>query len=328
MALYLNFVGQVTMVALVALVGLILYAFYKDCDPVLAGIVSQRDAVVPLFVLQQFTEKAPGVCGIFISCLFSGALSTLDSSLHALASVTWEEVKGLDRFQGISDKTESMIIRGLSVLFGIVATGMAFMCRNIGNLITAGGVLFGACMGPMFGFTLVSILVPFVNLKGACFGLIVGQLINMWLSFGSMFYGLKTPPLDLKATNCSMFENITSIPLQLPENNVTTELEFQLPGVDRDLEFEDIYRMSYNIYPILGMVLTMVLSIVGSLTTMSETDEEVHDDLVHPIALKMFSSSKTKKSSSQEYILKEKSSQEISDHQDETDVKLKSMITV
>ena len=344
MSLYLNFVGQVTMVALVALVGLILYAFYKDCDPVLAGIVEKRDAVVPLFVLQQFTEKAPGVCGIFISCLFSGALSTLDSSLHALASVTWEEFKGLDRFQGISDKTESMIIRGLSVLFGLVATGMAFMCRNIGNLISAGGVLLGACMGPMFGFTLVSILVPFVNLKGSCFGLIIGQLINMWLSFGSMMYGFKQPPLELKATNCSMFENIiisnnnissTSTSnnslhhLQyLSELNVTTEkTEFQLPGVDRDLEFEDIYRMSYNIYPILGMLLTIVLSIVGSLTTMSETDEIVHEDLVHPFALKIFTTSKTKKFPSEEYILREEKSQEISDAE-ETDAKLKSMITV
>jgi hypothetical protein len=31
--------------------------------------------------------------GLFISCLFSGALSTLDSAIHALATVTWEEIK-------------------------------------------------------------------------------------------------------------------------------------------------------------------------------------------------------------------------------------------
>ena len=89
MPLYLNFVGQFIMVTLVGIVGLILYAFYKDCDPVLAGVVAKRDAVVPLFVLQQFTEKAPGVCGIFISCLFSGALSTLDS-----AFMPWHQWRG------------------------------------------------------------------------------------------------------------------------------------------------------------------------------------------------------------------------------------------
>ena len=78
---------------------MILYAFYKDCDPVEAGVVSKRDAVVPLFVLQQFAERAPGLAGVFISCLFSGALSTLDSALHAMASVTWEEVKDFKRFK-------------------------------------------------------------------------------------------------------------------------------------------------------------------------------------------------------------------------------------
>merc|ERR1712045_997245 len=157
-----------------------------------------------------------------------------------------------------------------------------------------------------------------------------------------MMYGFKQPPLELKATNCSMFENIiisnnnissttsnnSLHHLQyLSELNVTTEkTEFQLPGFDRDLEFEDIYRMSYNIYPILGMVLTMVLSIDGSLTTMSETDEVVHEDLVHPIALKMFSR-KAKKSSSEEYILRDEKSPKICDHH-ETDIKLKNMITV
>ena len=86
---------------------MILYAFYKDCDPVEAGVVSKRDAVVPLFVLQQFAERAPGLAGVFISCLFSGALSTLDSALHAMASVTWEEVKDFKRFK----------VRAISFLF-------------------------------------------------------------------------------------------------------------------------------------------------------------------------------------------------------------------
>ena len=54
LALYLNYVGQVAMVTLVALIGLTLYAFYAGCDPVLAGVVAKRDAVVPLFVMQVY----------------------------------------------------------------------------------------------------------------------------------------------------------------------------------------------------------------------------------------------------------------------------------
>jgi hypothetical protein len=48
-----------------------------------------------------------------------------------------------------------------------------------------GGIVFGACLGPMFAYIMVSILLPFVNLKGSSIGLIFGQLVNVWLSVGS-----------------------------------------------------------------------------------------------------------------------------------------------
>ena len=64
-----------------------------------AGVVPKRDAIIPLFVLQEFVDY-PGVAGLFISCLFSGALSTLDSTMNALAAVTWEEVKAFSCFEG------------------------------------------------------------------------------------------------------------------------------------------------------------------------------------------------------------------------------------
>ena len=61
-----------------------------------------------------------------------------------------------------------------------------------------------------------------------------------------------------------------------------------MPGIDRPLEFEDIYRMSYNVYPIIGMVMTMLFSVIGSLTTRSsEIDDEIDKDLIHPIGYKI-----------------------------------------
>jgi len=284
MSLYLNFVGQLIMVMLVALIGLILYTFYKDCDPVLAGIVKKRDAVVPLFVLQQFSETAPGLPGVFISCLFSGALSTLDSALHAMASVTWEEIKVIKCFKNVSDSKEAYILRGMSVVFGLIATGVALLCNNLGSLISTGGKLFGATMGPMFGFTLVSILLPFVNLRGSVTGLIIGQLVNMWLSMGSVWYGAKTPALELSVKNCTMFPNATPDMGNL-NSTVTHET---LPLEKNGFAFEDIYRMSYTIYPIIGMVLTIVLSIVGSLICSKKNSLPTTQHIVHPLAAKFF----------------------------------------
>jgi hypothetical protein len=51
---------------------------FQDCDPVSAGLIPANDAIVPFFVSQQLAY-IPGLSGLFIACLFSGALSTLDS---------------------------------------------------------------------------------------------------------------------------------------------------------------------------------------------------------------------------------------------------------
>ena len=53
-------------------------------------------------------------------------------------------------------------------------------------------------MGPMFGYVLVSILLPFVNLKGSSIGLILGQTINIVLSVGSAIVADEYPGLELK----------------------------------------------------------------------------------------------------------------------------------
>ncbi len=51
-SLYLNFLGQILFLTIAMLIGLILYANYVDCDPVLGGDATSRDEIVPLFVVK------------------------------------------------------------------------------------------------------------------------------------------------------------------------------------------------------------------------------------------------------------------------------------
>ena len=98
---------------------------------------------------------------------------------------------------------------------------------------------------------------------------------------GSLIYGIKTPTLEISATNCSMF-NMTEIPMEnIPKVSV------QL--LERPFEFEDIYRISYTIFPIIGMVSTMVLSILGSLATGGKaSNAEDLQNYIHPLAWRLF----------------------------------------
>lgn len=53
--------------------GLIIYAKYKDCDPILAGKVKRIDQVVPMFILDMVTG-VPGLAGLFVAGIFNTAL--------------------------------------------------------------------------------------------------------------------------------------------------------------------------------------------------------------------------------------------------------------
>ena len=103
---------------------------------------------------------------------------------------------------------------------------------------------------------------------------------------GSLIHGIKTPTLEISATNCSMF-NITEIPIEDMSNSNIPEVPFQL--LERPFEYEDIYRMSYTIFPIIGMVSTMVLSILASLATggMASNAEDLQN-YIHPLAWRLF----------------------------------------
>ena len=54
--LYVNFVGQIVIFGLVSSIGLVLYAYFSECDPYLVGAVSNRDAIVPAFVVLELSD--------------------------------------------------------------------------------------------------------------------------------------------------------------------------------------------------------------------------------------------------------------------------------
>ena len=166
----------------------------------------------------------------------------------------------------------------LSLVYGCLAIVLAFVCHNMGSLINVGSRLFGACMGPMFGLCLVSVLCPMVNLKGATSGVVLGQIINMWLSLGAMIEAPAPQALPLQATNCSIF-NLTSNMVQNMASLTTTPVPVAVDesaiAADDNAPFF-LYTLSYNIYPMIGTASTILLALLISACTgfNSDLDEE------------------------------------------------------
>ena len=84
----------IVLITILSGIGLVVYASYDGCDPVNTHRVSASDQLFPLFVMDTLGDY-PGVPGLFVAGIFSGALSTVSSGVNSLAATTLEDfVKG------------------------------------------------------------------------------------------------------------------------------------------------------------------------------------------------------------------------------------------
>ncbi|NXJ45051.1 SC5A8 protein, partial [Spizaetus tyrannus] len=262
MSLYINLVGLWAILACAVLCGLALYSIYKDCDPWTAKQVSALDQLMPYLVLD-ILHDFPGVPGLFVASAYSGTLSTVSSSINALAAVTVEDLIR-PYFKSLSEKKLSWISMGMSLFYGGVCIAMAAVASLLGALLQAALSIFGMVGGPLLGLFALGILCSFANAIGAFVGLVSGFVISLWVGIGSQIYPPlpeRTKPLYLSTAGCNIsLENLTSTvnPLTRITNTPTTE---------RPPLADNWYSLSYLYFSTLGTLITVAVGIITSLLT-------------------------------------------------------------
>ncbi|NXL37497.1 SC5A8 protein, partial [Glaucidium brasilianum] len=262
LSLYINLVGLWAILACAVLCGLALYSIYKDCDPWTAKQVSALDQLMPYLVLD-ILHDFPGVPGLFVASAYSGTLSTVSSSINALAAVTVEDLIR-PYFRSLSEKKLSWISMGMSLFYGGVCIAMAALASLLGALLQAALSIFGMVGGPLLGLFALGILCSFANGIGAFVGLVSGFVISLWVGIGSQIYPPlpeRTKPLYLSTAGC----NISSGNLTATENPLTTV--FNTPTVERPALADNWYSLSYLYFSTLGTLITVVVGMIISLLT-------------------------------------------------------------
>ncbi|NXE04731.1 SC5A8 protein, partial [Lophotis ruficrista] len=261
-SLYINLLGLWAILACAALCGLSLYSIYKDCDPWTAKQVSALDQLMPYLVLD-ILRDFPGVPGLFVASAYSGTLSTVSSSINALAAVTVEDLIR-PCFRSLSEKKLSWISMGMSLFYGGVCIAMAALASVLGALLQAALSIFGMVGGPLLGLFSLGILCSFANGIGAFVGLVSGFVISLWVGIGSQIYPPlpeRTKPLYLSTAGC----NISSGNFTSTENPLTTI--FNTPTTERPALADNWYSLSYLYFSTLGTLVTVVVGIIISLLT-------------------------------------------------------------
>ncbi len=148
-ALFINAVGSGILILLSSLIGVIIYAYYADCDPYTAKKIQEIDQILPYFVMEVLIDKK-GLPGVFLACVFSDSLSTISSGLNSLAAVIIEDYyKGL-MGRELTDERQGFIAKILSVVLGVFVMLLTYVISHLGSILNVTLSIFGVLEGPNF----------------------------------------------------------------------------------------------------------------------------------------------------------------------------------
>ncbi|KAL3876307.1 hypothetical protein ACJMK2_034170 [Sinanodonta woodiana] len=221
-AMWINFPGLCLILYLCCFIGIVMYAFYRNCDPVQFGLVSQADQLLPLFVMDVM-GNVPGVPGLFVAALFSGALSTISSGLTAIAACVLQDVIRAYFYKDMTEERATSVSKVIAAIFGVICIGLTFVASLLGSVLQAALSLFGMIGGPLLGTFILGMFFPWANTYGAFAGLFSSLAFMFWIGIGTQIVKPFIPksPVDVSQCNWNLTTTAASL-TSLVNMNITT----------------------------------------------------------------------------------------------------------
>ncbi|XP_017051208.1 putative sodium-dependent multivitamin transporter [Drosophila ficusphila] len=237
--------------------GLAIFYYYRDCDPLLEGRIEKRDQVMPLFALDTMGQY-PGLCGLFVSGIFSASLSTISSAVTSLSAVTLEDyLKPLYKAifkRTLLDSKSTLPTKVVACIFGLLCVGLAFVAGSLGGVLQASLTIFGVVGGPLLAIFTLGVCTTRTNQRGVLLGFLVSLIVSFWMGFG----GPKPRPVTLEFST-SGCENATVLLAH------AAELSANSSPVVVEPHYFWLYRISYLWLSVIGFLIAVVVGYVSSI---------------------------------------------------------------
>ncbi|XP_043653437.1 sodium-coupled monocarboxylate transporter 1 [Drosophila teissieri] len=267
-ASFLFTIGVCIFVALCCFMGLVLFSKYKDCDPRSAGMISNDDQLLPLYVVQN-VGHIPGMPGLFIAGIFGAGLSSLSSCFNTLALVFLEDVvRGFFKMEP-SEKESTILIKTCIIFQGVIAFLLVFLLQHMRGILSVCNSISSITAGTSFGIFTLGMLFPWANTIGTAVGAIASVLLAGWASFGS----------QIAAASGQLQSQMLPVSVDGCVGNVTQPEE---TWVDEDEVFP-LYRLSYHWVSPIGIVTVLVVGALVSLITKPTDIKTLHADVLSPV---------------------------------------------
>ncbi|GAB1869716.1 Sodium-coupled monocarboxylate transporter 1 [Camponotus japonicus] len=286
-ALWCFIVGVLTLFGMCGYAGLLIYAWYHECDPLTTKLARAKDQLLPLLVMNVLGEF-PGLPGVFVAGVFSAALSSLSTGLNSMSAVVLEDfVKPFIRTP-FTRKTADRFMKLTVVVLGTICVALVFVVEQAGLHVLQLSMSLGAITnGPSLGIFIMGILLPWVNGKGALIGGLAGLSFIGWLilsaeaaiASGQIKFDVK--PITTEGCTYS-FPQVENLLLSVPPDSILDDANGEEPWA--------LYRLSYLWYTMTGALMTITVGLIVTLIT-SQNVEKLDPMLLAPFMRKYLKTS-------------------------------------
>ncbi|GFR17342.1 putative sodium-dependent multivitamin transporter, partial [Trichonephila clavata] len=286
--------------------GLVIYANFAGCDPLLntdSSGISSADQLIPYYMIRSF-NMYPGMAGFCVSGVFCAALTSISSAVNSLAAVTYEDfVKPFCTCQSwVTEKSATRMSKFFAFFYSALCIAMTYIVGNIKAIIPAAFVVFTAIGGPTLSIITLGMLTTTSNQKGIIVGLLSGIALNAWIGTGAIisdFPQIKLPQsTEFCPANSSeslffpsmSYLNSTNITLTTIATEATTEPTDGISILKE--EIFPLFKLSFLLHPVPGTILTFLLGYIVSFITGGDTN--VDENLICPFMRKCLSANTLK----------------------------------
>ncbi|KAL4085013.1 hypothetical protein QTP88_027860 [Uroleucon formosanum] len=268
--------GMAVVKLLTGTIGMLIYAKYKDCDPLMANNIDNERKLVPYYVMD-VASKFPGLTGLFVSGIVSAALSTMSAQINTVSGTIYEDF--IVKMMGIkvTELTASIIMKCIAVISGVICVILVFVVEKLNGILQMSISLGSVTNGPLLAVFTLGVCFPWANSRGAMCGMLISLGVMAWIVFGAQYaiynHELKFVEKDVSIAGCpanTTFRNHTDF-------SGLTRLN---QDVYASSNLWSIYTVSYMHYCTIGTFVGIAVGLAVSL--LFPTDESVDPKLLTP----------------------------------------------
>ncbi|GFT24638.1 putative sodium-dependent multivitamin transporter [Nephila pilipes] len=278
------------------LCGLIIYAYFRSCDPLTSpdSPIQSADQLFPYFTTATLSNL-PGLPGLCICGIFSATLSTVSSAINSLASVTSE-----DFLKPIFPNFNLTVFHNkvISLVFGAICVGVSFFVASLGHLIKMSVVIVGLVAGPNLAVFLLAACTTTTTEEGVILGILASLTLSAYLSFIPQN---KTHPILPLSNECPTLETsessfTTTFP-SLPYSSVNSYSNTTVSSISRPETEDESFHLSYMWISTLGLITCLIFGYFGSMiiSCVRGTSNKVPEIYLSPIRIRFSKMSKNTK---------------------------------